>query len=326
MKTIQWGMIGCGDVTLKKSAPSFNKVAGSSLVGVAGRNLDKTTAYAMTHGIPKVYDGAEDMIADPSINAIYVSTPPSSHAHYAIMAMRGGKAVYVEKPMALSYQECIEMNRVSAETGMPLFVAYYRRSMDYFIRVRDLLSSGVIGKVILIQSSLFQPPRQEDLDSGNLPWRVIPEVSGGGYFHDMACHELDLLMYLFGEVEAVSGFAINTAGLYEPEDTVVASMKFTGGPVYSGSWSFVSGENNSADIIEVLGEKGKIVFSCFSFSPIKLVLTGGSEEFPVQPPDIVQYPMIKQVVEELQGISASPSTGDSAARASWVMDKILGRI
>ena len=142
----------------------------------------------------------------------------------------------------------------------------------------------------------------------------------------MACHELDILMYLFGDVEEVVGLAQNNGSLYKPEDTVIANMKFKDGPVYSGSWSFVSAESTASDIIEILGENGKIVFSCFGFTPIKLDLGDRSEEYPIPPPEHVQFPMIKQVVESLQGESASPSTGESAARTSWLMDKILGRI
>ena len=326
MRTIQWGMIGCGDVTEKKSAPSFSKIANSVLLGVTSRNMENASMYAKRHGIARVYPSASDMISDPDINAIYVATPPASHAEYATMAMEGRKPVYVEKPMARNYQECLEMIRVSEESGIPLFVAYYRRSMEYFIKVKELLDSGLIGKALLVQSSLFLPPRPEDRNIENPPWRLIPEISGGGYFHDMACHEINILEYFFGEVTEVDGLAVNRGGLYEPEDTVLATLKFKNGLVYSGAWTFVSSVRASSDIIEIIGEEGKIRFSCFSFTPIELMHKDRSDQFPILPPEHVQFPMIKQVVEELQGISTSPSKGSSAAKTNWIMDKILGRI
>ena len=172
MKTIHWGMVGCGDVTEKKSAPSFNKIEHSDLLGVTSRNPDKAASYAKRHGIPRIYRSASEMMRDPDINAIYVATPPSSHAEYAVMAMKAGKPVYVEKPMARTYQECIEMNNVAEETGLALFVAYYRRSMEYFKKVKELLDSGVVGKTLLVHSSLFVPPRPEDRNADKLPWRV----------------------------------------------------------------------------------------------------------------------------------------------------------
>jgi predicted dehydrogenase len=318
-------MIGCGDVTEKKSAPSFNKISGSSLLGVTSRSGSKAAAYAKRRGIPNVYHSPDELIDDQEINAVYVATPPSSHAKYAIMAMRAGKPVYLEKPMAKDYLECIEINRVSEETGVPLFVAYYRRSMEYFLKVKELLHNRSIGNILTMQSSLYVPARPEDLDRKNLPWRVIPEISGGGYFYDMACHELDILCYYFGKVGSVKGWCANMGGLYPPEDTVSASLVFTSGLLYSGSWCFVASPEAASDVIEIIGEKGRIRFSCFQFSPIELETPSGRQTYPIDPPEHVQLPMIKSVVEELQGLGMSPSKGNSAAHVNWIMDEILAQ-
>ena len=326
METVQWGMIGCGDVTEKKSAPSFNKIKGSTLHGVTSRNKSRAESYADRHTVPKVYDSAGDMVSDPEISAVYIATPPSSHADYAIMAMQAGKPVYVEKPMALDHAECLEMNRVSSETGMPLFVAYYRRSMDYFLKVKELLDNEAIGRVLVVQSTLIVPPREEDLDPHNLPWRVQPEISGGGYFLDMGCHELDILSYYFGTIKSVEGWHANRGGLYRAEDTVAASMVFESGPLYTGTWCFAAAEKAAADVIEIIGDKGRISFSCFQFTPIEWVSGEGVASFDIGPPENVQLPMIRSVVEDLQGHGESPSKGDSGAHVSWVMDRILGRL
>ncbi|MCK4747530.1 MAG: Gfo/Idh/MocA family oxidoreductase [Bacteroidales bacterium] len=323
---INWGMIGCGDVTEKKSAPSFNKIHHSRLLGVCSRTRDKAVSYAERHGVPKVYDSAEQLLTDPEINALYIATPPFSHPEYAIQAMMAGKPVYVEKPMATNYEECMKMNEVSEKTGVPIFVAYYRRSMDYFLKVRELLEGNAIGKPYLCQSRLFVPPRAEDYEKDNLPWRVVPEISGGGYFHDMGCHELDILLFLFGEVRSVRGSAGNFGQLYRPEDTVIASMVFENGLLYNGSWCFAASKGSECDEIEVIGESGSLTFSCFGFTPIDVKNPDSKQEFPVAPPENVQYPMIKAVVEELQGKGRSPSRGDTGARVNWLMDRILGKI
>jgi predicted dehydrogenase len=326
MESVMWGMIGCGDVTEKKSAPSFNKINGSSLHGVTSRSRSRASAYAERHHVPKVYDSAVELVKAPEISAVYIATPPSSHAGYAIMAMRAGKPVYVEKPMASDYQGCLEMNQVSAETGMPIFVAYYRRSMEYFLKVKELLQNQAIGKVLMVQSSLIVPPRAEDRDRQNLPWRVLPEISGGGYFYDMGCHELDILTYYFGSVRSVEGWFANTGGLYPAEDTVIASLVFESGLLYTGTWCFVAIEEVAADIIEIIGERGRIRFSCFQFTPIELISEKGKQEFPLGPPEHVQMPMIRSVVEELQGLGTSPSKGDSGTHVNWIMDKILDKL
>jgi predicted dehydrogenase len=326
MESVRWGMIGCGDVTEKKSAPSFNKINGSSLHGVTSRSLSRALAYAERHHIPKVYDSADELVEDPEISAVYIATPPSSHAAYAIMAMRAGKPVYVEKPMASDYQGCLDMNQVSSETGMPIFVAYYRRSMEYFLKVRELLHNQAIGKVLLVQSSLIVPPREEDRDRQNLPWRVVPGISGGGYFYDMGCHGLDILSYYFGEVRSVEGWHANMGGLYPAEDTVTAGMVFESGLLYAGTWCFVASQDVAADTIEIIGERGQIRFSCFQFTPIEWITETGKQEFPIAPPEHVQMPMIRSVVEDLQGQGTSPSKGDSGAHVNWIMDKILGKL
>ena len=136
MKNIKWGFIGCGDVVEKKSGPAFSEVEGSSVVAVMSRSEGKARSYAERHGIGHWYKDAQELIDDDEVNAVYIATPPSSHATYAIMAMKAGKPVYVEKPLASSYEDCLRINRVSEETGIPCFCAYYRRQLPYFGKVK----------------------------------------------------------------------------------------------------------------------------------------------------------------------------------------------
>ncbi|MBR2379743.1 MAG: Gfo/Idh/MocA family oxidoreductase, partial [Paraprevotella sp.] len=138
-QVIKWGFIGCGEVTEKKSGPAFNLVSGSQIEAVMSRNKEKARSYAERHNIKKWYTDAQELINDPDVNAVYIATPPSSHATFAIMAMKAGKPVYVEKPLAASYEDCARINRVSQQTGVPCFVAYYRRSLPYFLKVKELI-------------------------------------------------------------------------------------------------------------------------------------------------------------------------------------------
>lgn len=129
---VNWGFIGCGEVTEKKSGPAFNMIEGSRVVAVMSRDEEKAKSYAIRHQIPRWYTDAQELIGDEDVNAIYIATPPSSHATFAIMAMKAGKPVYIEKPMAASYEDCARINRISKETGVPCFIAYYRRYLPYF--------------------------------------------------------------------------------------------------------------------------------------------------------------------------------------------------
>lgn len=326
MKEISWGFIGCGEVTEKKSGPAFNKINGSHVEAVMSRSLEKARSYAERHNIPKFYTDAASMIEDSDVNAIYIATPPSSHATYAIMALKAGKPVYVEKPLAANYEDCARINRVSKETGVPCYVAYYRRELPYFKKVKELLDGGAIGKVLNVQLRFSVPPRDLDYNSNNLPWRLQPDIAGGGYFYDLAPHQLDLLMEFFGVIVKAHGYCTNRGGLYKTEDTISACFLFENGVAGSGSWCFVGPGNAKEDCIEIIGDKGKLAFSVFNYHPIRVVNENGITSIRVPNPEFVQLPLIKKVVETLQGFGACGCDSVSATPANWTMDRILWKL
>lgn len=326
MKTIQWGFIGCGEATEKKSGPAFAQVKGSAVVAVMSRDKEKAKSYADRHGISKWYTDAQELVDDPQVNAVYIATPPSSHATFAIMAMRAGKPAYIEKPMAASYADCARINRISEQTGVPCFVAYYRRYLPYFQKVKELVNDGAIGNIINVQIHFAQPPRDLDYNRQDLPWRVLPVISGGGYFYDMAPHQLDLLQDMFGVILHAQGYTSNRGGLYKVEDTLSASFQFENGLPGSGSWCFVAHESAKEDRIEIIGDQGMLCFSVFTFEPITLDTERGHEVFDIPNPTYVQQPLIQSVVNHLLKRGVCTCDNLSATPTNWVMDKILGKI
>ena len=326
MKEISWGFIGCGEVTEKKSGPAFNEVSGSHVEAVMSRTEEKARSYAERHRIKKWYTDPNELITDTDVSAIYIATPPSSHATFAIMAMRAGKPVYVEKPLAASYEDCVRINRVSEQTGIPCFVAYYRRYLPYFQRIKEIIANGVIGKIINVQIRFSVPPRDLDYKStDHLPWRLQPDVAGGGYFYDLAPHQLDLIQELFGVITRAHGYCANRAHLYNVEDTVSAVFEFESGVVGSGSWCFIGHQSAKEDCIEVIGDKGMLSFSVYNYDPIRLITTEGAVNINVENPPYVQLPIIKSVIEDLQGIGTCECTSVSATPVNWVMDRILSK-
>ena len=193
LQQVRWGFIGCGAVTEVKSGPAFDKIEGSELVAVMRRDGEKAKDYALRHGVPKWYDDASKLIGDPDVNAIYVATPPASHAEYTIRAAEAGKPVYVEKPMARTYSECLQMIEACEKNGVPLFVAYYRRRLPAHLKVKELVGAGAIGQPRFVTVEFSRPPSEGDLSRDTLPWRALPEIAGGGYFFDLASHQLDYL-------------------------------------------------------------------------------------------------------------------------------------
>lgn len=326
LESVRWGFIGCGEVTEKKSGPAFSQIEGSEVVAVMSRNPQKARDYAERHSIKRWYTDAQALVDDPDVNAVYIATPPSTHATFAIMAMKAGKAVYIEKPMAANYEDCCRINRIAEKTGMPCFVAYYRRFLPYFKRVEELLSAETIGKIINVQIRFAVPPRDLDYNRTNLPWRVQADIAGGGYFYDLAPHQLDLLQTFFGPIVSAKGFKSNMGGLYESEDSVSASFQFDSGLPGSGSWCFVAHDSAKEDRIEIIGDKGQICFSVFTYQPIALHTEKGREEIVVANPPHVQMPLIQLIVDHLLGREVCDCDGVSATSVNWVMDRILGKI
>ena len=324
MKQINWGFIGCGEVTEKKSGPAFNEVEGSQVVAVMSRSENKARSYAERHHVRKWYTDASELIEDPDVNAVYIATPPSSHATFAIMAMRAGKPCYIEKPLAASYNDCIRINRISEQTGVPCFVAYYRRYLPYFQKVKEIIENGTIGNVVNVQVRFSVPPRDLDFQSGKeMPWRLQPDIAGGGYFYDLAPHQIDLLQNLFGVITRAHGYPANRAHLYQAEDTLSACFFFESGIPGSGSWCFVGHESAKEDSIEVIGEKGSLSFSVFTYQPIEVITSEGKNSITVPNPPYVQLPLIKSVIEHLQGIGKCDCTSVSATAVNWVLDRVL---
>jgi predicted dehydrogenase len=321
-KTIRWGIIGCGDVTEVKSGPAFQEVQGSDLVAVMRRNGDLARDYAERHSVPTWYDDAQALIEDPNVNAIYVATPPSSHKEYTIRAAQAGKPVYVEKPMALNFAECQEMIAACGTAEVPLFVAYYRRALPRFLKIKELVDAGAVGDVRFVAITLYQPLRAQHEDPEKLPWRVLPEIAGGGIFVDLASHQLDFLDYLLGPITAAQGYSGNQANRYPAEDIVSGSFRFESGILGVGAWCFTAFED--VDRTEIVGEKGRITYSTFDDRPVVLETAEGLVEFSIGYPQHIQQPLIQTVVDELLGEGVCPSHGLSGARTSWVMDQMLG--
>ena len=303
---VRWGMIGCGDVTEVKSGPGFRLAEGSALVA----------DYARRHGVPRSYDHAAALLADPEVDAVYIATPPDSHADYALLAAAAGKPAYVEKPMARHTPECDRMVTAFQQAKLPLYVAYYRRRLPRFLTARDLINEGAFGRVTGVRYLCSLP---KHLETGG--WRVTAETSGGGHFLDVGSHALDLLDYLLGPLAEVTGTARRLAGKSPVEDTV--AMSFLAGAAIPGvaAWNFASAERE--DAFTLIGTEGRLTFSLMGDEPLRLETAAGLQEFSRPNPPHVQQPLIQSVVDDLLGQGDCPSTGESARRTSRVMDTVL---
>ncbi len=320
---VRWGVIGVGNVCEVKSAPAMNLVPNSHLIAVMRRDEAKVMDYAQRHKVSKWYTDAADLVNDSEVNAIYIATPPHVHLELTKLAAEAGKPVYVEKPMARTYAECEQMIASCKKAGVPLYVAYYRRRLPHFMEIKKLLKAGTIGDVRTVHINLKQTLKPGLVANLYENWRVNPEIAGGGYFYDLASHQLDLLDFFFGPITKAQGYAINQAGAYSAEDAVMANFVFGNGVVGSGNWCFSSSENSETDEIVIYGNKGKISFETFGKGEFFLEADSKSPfHFKTELPKHIQQPLIASIVADLLGNGECPSTGISGARTNWVMDRI----
>lgn len=321
-KVYKWGIIGCGDVTELKSGPAFQKVAGFKLVAVMRRDIAKAKDYASRHQVAKFYNDADALINDPEIDAVYIATPPDSHTTYALKVAAAGKICCIEKPMAPTYADCLKINNAFDTKNIPLFVAYYRRSLPRFNQIKSWIELGKIGTVRHINWHLSKPANAIDL-SEKYNWRTDINIAYGGYFDDLASHGIDLFIYLFGSIKKAYGLAANQQGLYTAMDTLTGTWIHESNITGSGSWNF--GTEKREDRVEIYGNKGKISFSVFDENPIILEQGSTVESLSIAHPENVQYFHVENIKNHLIGKNKHPSTGKTAAETSWVLDKILNK-
>lgn len=331
MKMIRWGMIGCGEVAEQKSGPALYQATHSQLVAVADRNADRAEAFARRHGIGRWHDDAEAIVSAADVDAVYVATMTESHRDLSLRAAAAGKAVLTEKPMAMTVADCHVMIDGCRQAGVPLWVAFYRRALPRFLKVKALIDAGAIGEPRMVVIRHVQRLPSPELMRGPFwSWRLDPERSGGGIFFEAVAHTLDILDFILGPIAGARAFAANQAGAYAPEDVVNASFRFASGVQGSGAWCFSADCDDESN--EIVGSRGRISFSTFPPLappagrppvPIRLHHGDGVEEFHVADPAFVHQPLVQTIVDELNGQGRCPSTGDTAVRTAKVIEDCL---
>ncbi len=319
-KPLRWGMIGCGSVTKHKSAPAYRRNEYASLVAVASRRHEKAMHYAQQHDIARVFDTPEALIQSSELDAVYIATPPDSHLDYGLAVARAGKVCCIEKPLAPSFSESKALTNAFDDLLLPLFVAYYRRSLPRFLQIKDWIDKQKIGRVCSINWLFCKPPNEFDLTKKK-NWRTESQIARGGYFDDLASHGFDLFAFLLGDFTAASGSAVRQRKRYTAFDTVAAQWKHEHGVVGSGSWSFNAFSRH--DEVTIIGESGCIRFSVFAETPIELENQEGVLRVDIEHPETIQQGHVDDIHLSLMQGRPARSTGQTALQSAWVMEQIL---
>jgi 1,5-anhydro-D-fructose reductase (1,5-anhydro-D-mannitol-forming) len=315
---IRWGIVGCGDVAEVKSGPGFHQAEGSALMAVMRRDPAKAEDFARRHGVPRVHASADELIADPEVDAVYIATPPSSHCELAMRVAAAGKPCLVEKPMATNHPECLAMVRTFQDRQLPLWVAYYRRALPRFLEVRRRLQAGAIGRITSVEIHVTDVL---PASAGALGWRVDPAISGAGLFFDLGSHCLDLVDFLIGPIRSITGVALNTGGAYAPEDAVAASFRCGDRTAGTGLWNFHA--DRRVDTLLITGSEGAVTTPIFTDGDVLVSGPACDEVLPIRNPPHVHQPLIQTMVDELRGRGRCESTGESGARASWALEQCV---
>lgn len=318
MDQVVWGIIGCGAVTEVKSGPALQQVPGSRLAAVMRRDGARARDYARRHGVPRWYDDAAALLADPEVTAVYVATPPSSHCELTLRALAAGKPVLVEKPMALTAAECGRMNAAAEAAGLPLFVAYYRRSLPRFEWLRTAVQEGAIGRPLGITIRQLLPAGHQPAGS----WRHDPAVGGGGLFVDTQSHTLDWLDHAFGPIAAASAVIERGITGHRAEDVVAFTLRLEAGLIASGFCCYAA--ERREDLVTIHGERGEIAMPFLGSGPLRLRRGRHEESFELGDPPHVHQPFIAQVVRHLRGGPPAPCLGADGLRTTRVCEQILG--
>lgn len=323
---VRWGIVGVGDVCRLKSGPAFAKCTGSALEAVMRRNEKRAKEFGELLNC-KWTASADDLIHDPRVTAVYVASPPGTHLSIALKVCKAGKPCLLEKPMARSYQECYQIVDAFKAAGLPLYVAYYRRGHDRWMKARQVILDGLLGRVTSVDYRLWRGDHLQADSAAQLGWRVDAKASGGGIFMDMGCHVVDILQFLLGSLSHVSGDAVRCAG--QPQGSVETGVAMTfrtaSGAVGTANFNFASGKQ--ADRLTIVGTRGVLSMSVFGSDPPVLETAEGKRvTYPVRVPEHAHQPMIQRLVNRLRGCAIPEgwiTTGEQAMRTASIIDAVL---
>lgn len=317
MKNINFGIIGCGDVTEKKSGPAFKKVDGSDLVMVMRRDENKLKDYAKRHNIEKYTTDYKELLSSDDVDAIYIATPPKYHHYYVLEAAKYKKPIYVEKPMALTVKECEEMVEICKENQTPLYVAYYRRGQEKFKAVKNRIDSGDLGE---IRSFHYVCSREMPEYNPNRDWLLKSDESGGGLLYDVGSHMVDTLLFFFGDVKRVTGISANQTKIHSVNDVTSGFIAFENG--VQGSIQLTFNGSIKEDKLIIIGSEGSIELSIMEGNSIIVNRKGVSSEIEFEELEHVQQPFIQLVVDSIHGKNNLDNSGIAGLNTQKVLEAL----
>ena len=319
---VGWGLIGCGDIAARRVAAALRDAPGSELVTVSRARAELAEAFARAQGARRSHADWRDMVRDPEVAAVYVATPVRWHAEQAVAAAEAGRHVLCEKPMALDAAECGRMIAAARANGVRLGVAYYRHHYPVIARLRELLSSGALGRPVFARAECFE--RFDAAPDHPRGWFLRRSESGGGPMMDFGCHRLEVLLDLLGPVRAVAASLSNVLFRErEVEDTCVARLDFESGAAAVVTVTHAAAERR--DSFELVGTEASAHVPVLNEGRLRLVTPAGTNEEQHPPHANLHQPLVEDFVRAVREGRDPAVSGEAGREVSRVLDVIYGR-
>jgi 1,5-anhydro-D-fructose reductase (1,5-anhydro-D-mannitol-forming) len=306
---LNWLVIGTGDISARRVIPAIHSEPRSSLYGVVSREKQQGAKFA-----ERVWTTLDEALTDPQIDAVYVATPVALHAPQTIAALKAGKHVLCEKPVAMNYAEASEMVNVARAAGKVLGIAYYRRMYPKVQRARQLLEQGAIGRPVLAEANHHS---ELPAEGAFRSWLLDPKLAGGGPLFDVASHRIDVFNYLFGKPVRVTGQLSNVVHKVAVEDNATVLIEYESGVrgVVDVRWH----SKIQRDQFRIIGADGEMNLD--PLSGPELTYPNGREHLPAH--DNIHFPMIENFVDAVLDGAPLVASGDSSIWTDWVTEQAL---
>jgi 1,5-anhydro-D-fructose reductase (1,5-anhydro-D-mannitol-forming) len=315
MSKVNWVVAGIGDIARKRVIPAIQSEPRSTLYGFITRDCAKAAAWPGTRAWPAI----EEAVADPAVDAVYIALPVAMHAAAAVAALRTGKHVLCEKPMALNLAQAAEMVDVARASKSLFGVAYYRRLYPKLIRAKQLIAEGAIGQPLLAEAHCHS---WTEVLAGR-EWLADPALAGGGPLFDIGSHRIDAMCFLFGKPEHATGIRSDTVHGMRVEDSASAVIRFAGGihGLLDARWN----SHVFRDQFRIVGVDGEIVLDPLNGPELRVETRSGSRIESLPPHANFHYPAVSNFIDAiLEGAPAALAcSGDQALWTDWVIEQVV---
>jgi 1,5-anhydro-D-fructose reductase (1,5-anhydro-D-mannitol-forming) len=310
---LRWGMIGASTIGREWMAPAIDAQPDSRVVAVASASSDRASAYAAELGIPAAYGTIPELLADPGIDVVYISSTNEWHEPQVLAAAAAGKHVMCEKPLALTLEGAQAMVEACRSAGVLMGTNHHLRNAAAHRSMRELIANGAVGQPLAARvfHAVYLPPHLQG-------WRIERPESGGGVVLDITVHDADTLRFVLNDDVAVVTAMTASQGMGKSglEDAVMGVMRFRGGVLAQFHDAFTA--RHASTGLEVHGTDGSLygrdVMTQQPTGTVTLRRDDGEEAIPIEHGNLYER-SVARFNAAVRGEGAPAATGEDGVRS-----------